>query len=96
MRKLIFLFVFLTGNALGSQPDRDILGRADERIQKYRAGRAVLRLVGSDGQPIVAGQQVKIEQTRHKFLFGCNIFKLNKCKTQADNAAYAQRFAELF
>jgi GH35 family endo-1,4-beta-xylanase len=96
VRKLIFLFVFLTGNALGSQPDRDILGRADERIQKYRAGRAVLRLVGSDGQPIVAGQQVKIEQTRHKFLFGCNIFKLNKCKTQADNAAYAQRFAELF
>jgi GH35 family endo-1,4-beta-xylanase len=38
---------------------------------------------------------VKIQQTRHAFLFGSNIFKLGRCRTPEDNAAYEKHFAEL-
>jgi GH35 family endo-1,4-beta-xylanase len=72
-----------------------ILKQADERIEKHRKGSAVLRLVGPDGQAVAGGLPVKIEQKRHKFLFGCNIFKLNRCRTPQDSAAYAERFAAL-
>ena len=72
-----------------------ILDGADARIEKYRKGDAVLRLLGPDGKALETSASVNVEQTRHKFLFGCNIFKLNRCRTPEDNAAYAKRFAEL-
>jgi len=72
-----------------------ILEQADERIEKRRKGNAVLKLAGPGGSPLAAGAPVSIEQTRHKFLFGCNIFKLNRCATPQDSAAYAERFAAL-
>jgi len=73
----------------------EILEQADARIERYRKGDAVLKLSGSDGKPLRNGHSVKIEQRRHKFLFGCNIFKLGRCRTPEDNAAYEKRFAAL-
>jgi len=73
----------------------EILDQIDARIEKHRKGNAVLKLAGPDGKPLQNGMTVKIEQKRHKFLFGCNIFKLNRCRTSEDNAAYEKRFAEL-
>jgi endo-1,4-beta-xylanase len=73
----------------------EILGQADARIEKHRKGNAELKLTGPDGKPLRSGITVKIEQKRHKFLFGCNIFKLNRCRTPEDNDAYQKRFAEL-
>jgi len=79
-----------------AQDSRDrILGRADARIDMHRKGNAVLRVSGPDGKPLAGGLDVKIEQKRHKFLFGCNIFKLQKCRTADDNAAYEKYFDEL-
>ena len=72
-----------------------ILDQADARIEKCRKGDAVLRLLGPDGKPLKSGLAVEIEQSRHKFLFGCNIFKLSRCRTPQDNAAYEKHFAEL-
>ncbi|MCJ7674656.1 MAG: endo-1,4-beta-xylanase, partial [Sedimentisphaerales bacterium] len=72
-----------------------ILDEADARIEKHRKGEAVLRFSGPDGQPLKSGSTVKIQQTRHKFLFGCNIFKLGRCRTAEDNAAYEKEFAGL-
>ncbi len=72
-----------------------ILGKADARIERHRKGNAVLKLLGADGKPLASNLAVKIEQTRHKFLFGCNIFKLRKCRTPEDNAAYEKYFDEL-
>jgi GH35 family endo-1,4-beta-xylanase len=72
-----------------------ILGQVDADIERHRKGEAALRLVGLDGKPLAGGLAVKIEQKRHKFLFGCNIFKLYKCRTADDNAAYEKHFAEL-
>ena len=79
-----------------AQDSRDqILGKADARIETHRKGNAVVRLFGPDGKPLAGGLDVKIEQKRHKFLFGCNIFKLYKCRTADDNAAYEKYFDEL-
>jgi endo-1,4-beta-xylanase len=73
----------------------DILSQVDTRIEKYRKGDVALKLFGPDGKPLQSGLAVKIEQKRHKFLFGCNIFKLNRCRIPEDNTAYAERFANL-
>jgi len=75
--------------------DSPVLAEADARIRKHRRGTVALKLIGPDARPLPAGLTVRITQTRHKFLFGCNIFKLEKCRTPEDNAAYARRFAEL-
>ncbi|MCH8118553.1 MAG: endo-1,4-beta-xylanase [Planctomycetes bacterium] len=72
-----------------------ILSQVDTRIEKYRMGSVVLSLLGPNGKSLKSGSTIRINQKRHKFLFGCNIFKLNKCRTADDNAAYAERFAAL-
>ena len=82
------------GQRRGKSP-AEILEQADARIEKHRKGTAALTLVGPDGQPLRPGTTCRIRQTRHKFLFGCNIFKLGRCRSPEDNAAYAERFSEL-
>jgi GH35 family endo-1,4-beta-xylanase len=72
-----------------------ILQRSDARIEQCRKGDVALRLAGPDGKRLQPGLTVKIQQTRHKFLFGCNIFKLGRCRTAEDNAAYEKHFAAL-
>ena len=72
-----------------------ILGQVDERIEKYRKIDAALKLTGPDGQTIKRGLKVDIEQTSHKFLFGCNIFDLNRCANAGANAGYADRFSDM-
>lgn len=79
----------------GLQSNADILDKAEARIQQYRTGVATLRLTDPGGRLIRSGRRAKIEQTRHKFLFGSNIFMLGKCRTPEQNAAYADRFAAL-
>lgn len=78
-----------------SQEGEDILADADARIEKHRKARITLNLVDPNGNPIKASTPIRVEQTRHKFLFGCNIFKLNRCKTHEENEAYADRFKAL-
>jgi len=75
--------------------ESEILSQADARIQKYRTGDAQLRLVTPGGKALKKGRLVTIEQTRHSFLFGCNIFMLAKCKTAAENDAYGKEFSDL-
>jgi GH35 family endo-1,4-beta-xylanase len=74
---------------------KDILNQADARIEKHRMANASLKLLRPDGKPLNRGTQLSIKQTRHKFLFGCNIFKLNRCRTPDDNDAYAEQFDAL-
>jgi len=72
----------------------EILATADERIRRYRMADGVVRVVDADGKPL-AGATTQVEQVRHAFLFGCNIFKLGRCKTKAQEAEYRRRFAAL-
>ena len=94
---LLTLAVGMRGAGAAGAPGLDkILGEADARIEKVRKNDAVLRLAGEDGTPLPAGTAVRIEQTRHEFLFGCNIFGLTGRGGDTIDAAYAERFKALF
>jgi endo-1,4-beta-xylanase len=78
-----------------SEQKEQILERADERIDKHRKADATLKFIGANGKPFRSGLSAKIEQKRHKFLFGCNIFKLGRCRSPEDNILYEKQFASL-
>jgi endo-1,4-beta-xylanase len=65
------------------------------RINKYRKGDLIIRVINAAGHP-VSGVRVAISQTRHAFLFGCNIFNLNPSDTSPQQIAYQNEFAALF
>jgi endo-1,4-beta-xylanase len=75
--------------------DSDVLRQAERRIQEHRKGTVTLRLTDPNGQPLPPEVRVTLTQTQHKFLFGCNIFKLGRCQTPEQNAAYEKRFSGL-
>ena len=76
--------------------DEDILAQADARIREHRTREVSVKLLDAEGRPIARGTKISIEQTAHEFLFGCNIYALGRLQTEEHNAAYIERFAELF
>src|SRR5512145_2345552 len=91
------LFILILSAITFAQPlSKDqILSGADARIEQIRKGDARLIVLDPDGKPLPAGVELQIEQTRHQFLFGSNIYRLFQCRTPEDNANYEKRFAEL-
>jgi endo-1,4-beta-xylanase len=83
------------GQSQAEHSAEQILAQSDELVEKHRMGKATLKLVGPDNKPLKTGLNITIEQIRHKFLFGCNIFKLGQCRTPEDNANYEEWFAKL-
>jgi endo-1,4-beta-xylanase len=81
--------------AMAARQEAKIVAALDAEIDKARKSDATVRVVGADGKP-VAGAQVRVEQTRHSFLFGCNIYRFDRFQKPAENEAYKKRFAELF
>jgi hypothetical protein len=63
-----------------SSQDENLPGDLQHRIEQHRKRDAVVAVRGPDGQP-VANASVKIEQTRHDFLFGCNFFGFGRFYT---------------
>lgn len=97
MKRFAILVLILSAAAVAEPLSKDqILSGADARIEQIRKGDARLIVLDSDGKPLPAGVELQIDQTRHQFLFGCNLFKLFKCRTPKNNAAYEKQFAELF
>ncbi|MBI4579347.1 MAG: endo-1,4-beta-xylanase [Planctomycetes bacterium] len=89
------MLMVMAAMALGGPlSEKEILDGADARIQQHRTAEVVLRILDG-GEPLPAGTQVRIEQTNHDFLFGCNIFALGRLGTPEANAAYETHFAEL-
>jgi GH35 family endo-1,4-beta-xylanase len=68
---------------------------ADTRIEKHRRADATLVVLDARKRPVV-GAEICVEQTRHAFLFGCNIFRWGKLGDTKLEAEYRQRFAEVF
>jgi len=66
----------------------------NERILKYRTAQVTLTVTDEGGRPL-ADAEVAVGMVRHKFLFGCNIFRLRPGSTAEDDGAYGERFAEL-
>ena len=82
-------------NAKAEQAERDALKQAAIDIEKNRKRDAGVRIVDGAGKP-VAGATVTVEHVRHDFLFGCNIYMFDRFGNPGENAAYRQRFSELF
>jgi endo-1,4-beta-xylanase len=75
--------------------ERDELSRAAASIEKLRKQDVSVIVTDADGRP-VNGARVRIEQTGHEFLFGCNIYGFDHLKTEAANEEYKRRFSGLF
>ncbi len=88
------LLVFAAQFAPAMSSDEIVRG-ADQRIEKYRKGNIILSLTGPDGKPLAAGTHIHIEQIRHQFLFGANIFRFDDIDNPALEALYRERFADL-
>jgi endo-1,4-beta-xylanase len=71
----------------------EILKTADGRIEKHRKAEVTVKVVDRQGKP-VAGAQVEVAQTRHAFLFGCNIFPLFSYQGEM-HEKYGSQFAAL-
>jgi len=74
--------------------DDALLAGADARIEEYRKADAMVVVVDDAGRPL-PGAVVDVEQTRHAFLFGCNIFKWEGVPNEEQQQAYRRQFAEL-
>lgn len=74
--------------------DESLMATADERIEKCRKADGQLTVRDPAGKPI-AGAEVSIRQTRHAFLFGCNIFGWGRQSDDANETAYRKHFADL-
>lgn len=65
------------------------------RIRRYRMADLTVVVHDAQGRP-VPNAAVSIRQTRHAFLFGCNIFGLRPDDTSPSQKAYQDRFTALF
>jgi len=93
----IFVLSMIATAVCAQQPlsDERLGAEADGRIERHRKADAKVTVLDASGKP-VAGVEVCIEQTRHTFLFGSNIFKWGRCGNERDEAEYRRRFAEVF
>ena len=91
---VICVVVSLSASSAAGPSDEELLAGADQRIETHRQADASVSVVDASGRP-VAGAKIEVEQTRHAFLFGCNIFMWGRLPNEALEAAYRERFAEL-
>ena len=80
--------------AVQAADDDPVLSGAKQRIEKHRMADATIEVVDADGRPL-AGAVVDIQQTRHAFQFGSNIFGWGQQATPEAIEAYQQRYMSL-
>lgn len=93
-RRFLILYVVLSAIPATSVAAADLLADADARIEQHRKADATIALVDPSGKPL-AGAEINVEQTRHAFLFGANIFRWGVLPDEKSEQAYRDRFAEL-
>jgi len=90
----MMLLACAAGLAGGEPNDQELWEGAEQRIEKHRKADAVVTVLDAQGKP-VPGAKIDVEQTRHAFLFGCNIFAWDGVPDEKLQSAYRQRFAAL-
>lgn len=75
--------------------DPEVEQRIRTGIENNRMGFATLQFVDAQGKP-VTGVHAEIEQTKHAFLFGANLFMLGGFESEAENRRWQERFLEVF
>ena len=83
-----------SAGAAGGPAGDSLWAGAEARIEQHRKADAVVEVLDAAGRP-VSGAEVRVEQARHAFLFGCNIFRWGACPTPQLEQAYRERFAAL-
>ena len=78
-----------------THPRGGVEERIDMDIKRHRMGWGRFVLTGEDGNP-VPGAKIRLKQTDHEFMFGCNLFKLGDFETEKENAAYEKHFRKVF
>jgi GH35 family endo-1,4-beta-xylanase len=63
-------------------------------IQRHRTAEITLTVVDEDGRPL-SNCPVEVQQTRHRFLFGCNAYRLFQIEDPELQRAYEERFSDL-
>lgn len=81
--------------ALFDDPAAQWDARFDEGIRRHRMGPMRLRFVHADGTP-ASDVSVTVRQTRHDFLFGCNLFQLGGFNDAELNRLHDHHFTDLF
>ena len=94
---ILFVMPALSAVVGYAQPQSDdaFWAGAEERIERYRKADATVTVVDAEDRP-VAGAEVHVSQTRHAFLFGCNIFAWGRVGDAEFEAKYRRRFADVF
>ncbi len=69
--------------------------RVSEGIETHRKGDAVVTVTDENGNPLPDAKVTAI-QASHEFRFGANLFMLDELETEEKNAAYKERFADVF
>ncbi|MCS7191833.1 MAG: endo-1,4-beta-xylanase [Armatimonadetes bacterium] len=75
--------------------DEQLLATAKERIERLRKGDITFVVRTPDGKPS-RNAQLTLTQTRHAFLFGCNIFRWGRIPDPKREELYRERFAAIF
>lgn len=93
--------ILMTGLSMAASPLDDLWNapaveqRITAGIRAHRMSDAVVKCIGPDGRP-ATNVTVRIEQTRHAFLFGANIFMLGGFPTAEENRRYEAAYTRLF
>lgn len=93
MRILVLAFL-VVGMATQGFSAADPLIGADARIESLRKADAEIVVLDKKGRPVPEAK-VHVEQVRHAFLFGANIFGLFEYPDPKQEAAYEQAFTGL-
>jgi endo-1,4-beta-xylanase len=81
--------------AAAEKRENEIVAATQPAIEKNRKSDAIILVVDSAGKSIPQARVI-ITQTAHEFLFGCNIYGFDQSGSESNNAAYKQRFADMF
>lgn len=75
--------------------DDVMIQEAEARIPEVRMGTITLTFAYQNGTT-VASREVRFNQTRHEFIFGCNLYAFNLTGSPASNEQYTTYFKRLF
>ena len=82
-----------TENLFADDPEIDF--RIKNDTERYRKGFATIEIIDSNGEHI-DNAEVSLKLKKHEFKFGCNAFMYEQFEQSEQNAAYAEKFKELF
>lgn len=94
MAVLVFWLCLLFSSTVRADESADLLKTANARIEAIRKAPVQITILDSKGN-VVTGAVVKVEQQRHAFLFGCNVFPLFNFQGK-QREMYATQFSALF